>query len=63
MFYSLLQADKLLSRRTSIISYADIFYKSSAIRMLKIDKNDISLTSFKNWKNFGKKDFLIPYQT
>ena len=60
MFYSLLQADKLLSRRTSIISYADIFYKSSAIRMLKIDKNDISLTSFKNWKKLWQKRFSNP---
>ena len=45
-----------LSRRTSIISYADIFYKSSAIRMLK----SIKMTSFKNWKKLWQKIF---YQT
>ncbi len=60
MFYSLIQADKLLSQNSSIVSYADIFYKSSVIKMLKEDKNDITLTSFKNWKNLWKKRFSNP---
>ena len=60
MFYSLLQADKLLSKNFSIVSYADIFYKSSAIKMLNKDRNDISLTSFKNWKKLWQRRFSNP---
>ncbi len=60
MFYSLLQADKLLSKNFSIVSYADIFYKSSAIKMLNKNKNDISLTSFKNWKKLWQRRFANP---
>ena len=60
MFYSLLQADHILSRNSSIVSYADIFYKSSAIKLIKKNTDDISLTSFKNWKKLWKKRFLKP---
>lgn len=60
MFYSLLMADKVLRKNFSIISYADIFYKSQAIRILKNSKNDVSLTSYTKWKQLWKKRFSNP---
>jgi L-glutamine-phosphate cytidylyltransferase len=60
MVATLMKADKILSKNYNIISYADIFYKKSAIALLLKKKYDISITSSKNWKKIWKKRFKDP---
>ena len=47
---SLLCCDKILKKKTSIISYADIYYTSNDIKILKNMKADICILSNNNWK-------------
>tara|TARA_Y100000741_G_scaffold290695_1_gene230804 strand:- start:4298 stop:5041 length:744 start_codon:yes stop_codon:yes gene_type:complete len=60
MFYTLKCADKLLKKNYSIISYADIYYNSSAIKLILNKKYDICITSFNGWNNLWKKRFKNP---
>tara|TARA_B100000787_G_C16174135_1_gene288062 strand:+ start:113 stop:859 length:747 start_codon:yes stop_codon:yes gene_type:complete len=60
MVASLMRADKILSKNYSIISYADIFYKKSAVSLLLKKKHDISITSSTKWKKIWKKRFKDP---
>ena len=60
MVASLVRADKILSKNYNIISYADIFYKKSAVSLLLKKKHDISITSSTKWKKIWKKRFKDP---
>ena len=62
IFGSLIRADKILSKYTCIISYADIFYEKDAVQILKTSKikNGIVMLSFNNWKEYWKKRFKNP---
>ena len=62
IFGSLICADKILSKCTCIISYADIFYEKDAIKALKKSKikNGIVMLSFSYWKEYWKKRFKNP---
>ena len=60
MFYTLKCAEKLLNKNYSIISYSDIYYNSSAIRLILKKKYDICITSFNGWKYLWKKRFKNP---
>ena len=61
IFGSLICADKILSKYTCIISYADIFYEKEAIQILNRSKKrkGIVLLSYKHWKKYWKKDLPI----
>ena len=58
----MIRADKILSKYTCIISYADIFYEKDAVQILKTSKikNGIVMLSFNNWKEYWKKRFKNP---
>lgn len=62
IFGSLIRADKILSKYTCIVSYADIFYEKDAVKILKTSKikNGIVMLSFNNWKEYWKKRFKNP---
>ena len=61
IFGSLICADKLLSKYSCIISYADIFYENEAVQQLiKFKKKGIILLSYKYWKNYWKQRFINP---
>ena len=60
MFYTLKCADKLLKKNYSIISYADIYYNSLAIKLILNKKYDICITSFNGWNDLWKKRFKNP---
>lgn len=61
IFGSLICADKLLSKYSCIISYADIFYEKEAIQQLiNFKKKGIILLSYKYWKNYWKQRFINP---
>lgn len=60
MLYSLFLADKWLSKYTCVVSYSDILYHSDAIKIMKLDKNNISMISVKNWKKIWKLRFTRP---
>jgi choline kinase len=59
---ALICADKILSKYTCIISYADIFYEKEAIQILNRSKKrkGIVLLSYKHWKKYWKKRFTNP---
>ena len=62
IFGSLICADKILSKNTCIISYADIFYDKNAIKLLKSSKikSGIVMLSYTYWKEYWKKRFKSP---
>ena len=60
MFYSLLTASSWLKGDSFIVSYSDIFYKSSAIKILLENKHDIAITYDPNWKDLWTKRFVDP---
>ncbi len=62
IFGSLICADKILSKYTCIISYADIFYEKEAVKILKTSKikNGIVMLSYRYWKKYWKKRFKNP---
>ncbi len=60
MVYSLIKADKVLSKNYSIISYADIYYSSELINEIKKKKYDICIASYLNWKKLWNKRFKDP---
>jgi len=60
IFFSLYQARHILKKEECIISYADIFYKPSAIKIIKNSKSPISILSLKYWKKIWKSRFNNP---
>ena len=60
MIYSLTKADKWLSNYPCIISYSDIFFENTAIRILKNSKNNFVLLNNKNWLNNWKARYKNP---
>ena len=57
---SLLCCNKILKKKTSIISYADIYYTPNDIKILKNMKGDICILSNNNWKKLWNKRFKNP---
>ena len=60
IFESLYCMRNILKRNTCIISYSDIWYKANAIKLLKNNKNDISILSNNNWKKYWLQRFKNP---
>ena len=60
MVYSLCRADDWLSETDCIISYSDIFYHASHVKLLKDSPNDFSITYDKNWLELWTKRFADP---
>ena len=57
---SLFKADSWLKKNTCIISYSDLFYKNTAIKLLKEAKGDIVILYDKDWYKIWKKRFSKP---
>ena len=62
MVYSLYCADKILSSKTTIVSYSDIFFSNKIINKLKRSKNDFSVAFDKNFLDLWKKRFQDPFE-
>lgn len=60
IFFSLYKAKKLLSNESCIISYSDIIFKKSAIKLLKESKGEIVILNNSNWKKTWKLRFKKP---
>ena len=60
MVYSLLKADKWLSKYDCLVSYGDIFYAGNKINQLIHSKKPITLLYDPNWKKLWKKRFKDP---
>lgn len=57
MFYSLTLAEKLLSEKTCIICYSDIFFRQSHLKKIINSKAYISVTYDEDWKKIWEKRF------
>ena len=60
ILYSLYQADNWLRKYTCVVSYSDLFYKKSAISLLKKAKGDIVILYDANWYKIWKRRFQNP---
>ena len=60
MVYSLLKADKWLSKYDCLVSYGDIFFDGKKLNKLLKSKKSISLLYDPNWKKLWKKRFKNP---
>lgn len=60
MVYSLSKADTWLCKYTCIVSYSDIYYDSSAIKLLLKTKNNFVILNNKNWLNNWKSRYKNP---
>ena len=60
MFKSLLCADKILNKFPCVVSYADIVYDYSAIKLLIKAKSDIAICYYAKWLTLWKKRFINP---
>ncbi len=60
ILFSLFKADSWLKKNTCIISYSDLFYKKTAIKLLKKAKGEIVILYDKNWYKIWKKRFNKP---
>ena len=60
MVYSLFCAREWLQKYKCIVSYSDIFYLSSAIKLLTESRADISITYDPNWLKLWKSRFDNP---
>ena len=60
MFKSLLCADKILNKFPCVVSYADIVYDYSAIKLLIKAKSDIAICYYSKWLTLWKKRFINP---
>lgn len=60
IFFSLYKARKTLNNESCIISYSDIIYKKSAIKLLKKTKGEIVILNNANWKKTWKLRFKKP---
>ena len=60
IFFSLYKANKILSNESCIISYSDIIFKKSAIKLLKESKGEIVILNNSNWKKTWKLRFKKP---
>ena len=62
MVDSLEKADEWLKEYVCIISYSDIFYEPSAIKLLLDSKNKFAITYDPNWFNLWSKRFSNPLE-
>mgnify|MGYP001296527050 CR=1 FL=1 len=62
MFYSLLKADKWLSKYECLVSYGDIYYDGDKIKKFLLSKKPISILYDINWKKLWKKRFNNPLE-
>lgn len=60
IFYSLSKASKILRSKSCIISYSDIIYDRTAIKLLIKEKGDIVILNNINWKKIWKLRFKNP---
>ena len=60
MVSSLFQADSWLNESDCIVSYADIFYKESAIQLLRECHSRIAITYDPNWRKLWDQRFENP---
>jgi len=60
MVSSLLCGSEWLQDSPFIVSYSDIFYSSSAIKLLKQSNYDLTITYDPNWLSLWEKRFLNP---
>tara|TARA_B110000977_G_C11088096_1_gene495587 strand:+ start:177 stop:896 length:720 start_codon:yes stop_codon:yes gene_type:complete len=60
MVSSLLSVSSILSKHNCIVSYADIFYKTSAIQDLKLDNRKIAICYDPNWLDLWSRRFNDP---
>ena len=60
MVYSLMMADSWLNKYTCIISYSDIYYNSTAIKLLKNSKHNFVILNNKNWLSNWKSRYKDP---
>ena len=60
MLYSLLCADNWIENCDVIVSYSDIYYEESAIRLLSSSNADIGILFDKNWYSLWKRRFDDP---
>jgi choline kinase len=60
MFKSLLCADKILNKFPCVVSYADIVYDYSAIKLLTKTKSEIAICYYSKWLTLWKKRFNNP---
>jgi|TARA_B100001964_G_C14238510_1_gene603724 choline kinase len=60
MVYSLNCSKEWLMNDSCIVSYSDIFYKSSAISLLEKSKAEIAITYDPNWQYLWKQRFENP---
>jgi len=60
MVYSLFCAREWFSGDSCVISYSDIFYNKSAIKLLKNNNDDISITYDPNWRILWGNRFSDP---
>ena len=60
MVYSLFCSREWLMKDKCIVSYSDIFYLSSAIKLLIKDKSDLSITYDPNWLKLWSLRFKNP---
>lgn len=60
MYYSLLKADKWLSKYECLVSYGDIYFEGEKINNLIYSKKPMSILYDINWKNLWKKRFKRP---
>jgi len=60
MVSSLICADEWLQNETCIVSYSDIFYQQSAIKLLIENRTSLALTYDPNWLSLWSKRFNNP---
>ena len=60
MVASLFQADSWLNETDCIVSYADIFYKESAIQLLRKSQSRLAITYDPNWRKLWDQRFEDP---
>ncbi len=60
MFKSLLCADKILNKFPCVVSYSDIVYDHSAIKLLTKTKSEIAICYYTKWLTLWKKRFGNP---
>ena len=60
MVASLFQADSWLNESDCIVSYADIFYKESAIQLLESCQSRLAITYDPNWRKLWDQRFEDP---
>lgn len=62
IFYSLIKADSILKKETSLIFYSDILFNKKIIKSLMNNKSEICIPFDKYWKKLWKLRFRNPLQ-